>query len=381
MLLRTFSRPADTADDIANIPERRRVAVIYRYPDSPHRTMFELYKGNYYDLYLINTSTLVGKDYIVPKGMVVQFKNAYRGKVINPFNIDGSLNYNAPCIFNNVNFASRIVNGREVLRYNKKEMVNSGSYEQHVARMLRSDLICPLPHRYNFEDQALLEKGKYREMDFDLSVNNVPHYTLGNLRDSKTSYVTVDIHDDNLFQNEMNLSRIIFPGDLAKDEETQWLLNLIKDEFTMSFLECYDIVMKSVFARAYIIFDIESGLFSVAPNFLTLKYSYNISKDEINNEYALLISDIAPVSDNLSEVFTVDHLNYLEHIPSRVTYYISPAYNKIRFSNPEAKENYLNIDPAMGSSEYSSSDADESSLARESTYLSDYYGYDGDEEG
>jgi hypothetical protein len=373
MLVRNFERIVDSIDDMPNLPERRRFVVIYKYPEGPHRTMFEVYTGNTYDLYVINTSTIIGTGYIIPKGLTVQFKNTYRGSVIYPFNPDGSINLGADCIFNNVNYSTRIVNGKDILRANKKELANNESFGNYLTHILKSELFAPLPTYFNMEDQARLAKGDDRDRNFEILpqyVDEVAH-KLSDFRDKKTTYITLDIQEDNLLQNQENIKHIIFPFNYV--EEKNWVLDLVRDQFMSGFLDCYDIVMKSIFARAYIIFDIESGIFSIDKETLTLKHSYNITKEEVSKEYALMVMDVAPISDNLSDVLTSDQGYYMDEIPSRVTFYISPALCRMRFSIPEKQKV---VGPLTGESAYSASDVDESSLAKEfgeSMYLSEYY--------
>jgi hypothetical protein len=339
--------------------------------------MFATYMGNRYDLYVINNSTLLGRDYIIPKNITVQFKNTYRGKVVNPFKPDGSIDFSAHCTFNNVNFATRVVNGIDILKYSKKEIINNGSYANYISHMLRSDIISPLPNYYNIEDQARLAKGDFKGFDLETCLDRyeqIPDYTLGDFRDTKTTYITLEIHEDNLFQNKEDITSMLFPYEYST--EKRWLMELIRDEFMSGFLDCYDIIMKSIFAQAYIIFDIDSGIFSIVKEALTLKHSYNISKDEVSKEYAAISLEIEAISDNLSEVFSADHSHYLECIPTRVSFYISPTLCKIKFSDPDrVRRPAFGETNILGSSEYSASDADESSLAKEfgeSMLLSEY---------
>jgi hypothetical protein len=376
MLVKNFGHIIESIDDMPNLPERRRFVVIYKYPEGPHRTMFELYTGNTYDVYVINTSTIIGTGYIVPKGLTVQFKNTYRGKVTDPFHPDGTINLEAACLFNNVNYATRIINGRDIIRADKKELTNNESFNHYVTHILKSELIAPLPIYFNGEDQARLAIGDMKDLNFDTYPEWLyeVRYKLKEFRDKKTSFVSLDIKEDHLFQNEERITQVLFPFDYR--EEKRWLVDLIRNEFMMGFLDCYDIVMKSIFAQVYIIFDIESGIFSIVQDTLTLKHSYNITKEEVTKEYALMVTEIAPISDNLSDVLTTDHGIYLDEIPSRVTFYISPTACQIRFSIPE-RQKVLN--PLVGENKYSASDVDESSLAKdfgESMYLSDYYDED-----
>jgi hypothetical protein len=373
MLVRNFGHIIESIDDMPNLPERRRFVVIYKYPEGPHQTIYELYTGNTYDVYVINTSTIIGTGYIVPKGLTAQFKNTYRGRVTNPFHPDGSINLEATCLFNNVNYATRIINGRDIIRANKKELVNNDSFANYITHILKSEIFAPLPIYFNGEDQARLAKGDEKDLNFDIFPEwlSEVRYKLKDLRDRKTSFISLDIQEDNLFQNKEKITQLIFPYNYR--EEKRWVVDLIRDEFMMGFLDCYDIVMKSIFAQAYIIFDIESGIFSIAQDTLTLKHSYNITKEEVTKEYALMVTEIAPISDNLSDVLTSDHGIYIEEIPSRVTFYISPTVCQIRFSIPEEQKVLTSL---TGENKYSASDVDESSLAKEfgeSMYLSEYY--------
>jgi hypothetical protein len=106
---------------------------------------------------------------------------------------------------------------------------------------------------------------------------------------------------------------------------------------------------------------------------LTLKHSYNITKEEVSKEYILVVNEIESISDNLYDIFAdCDNNSHLGYEPSRVTFYISPTLCKIRFSIPE--DNIV-LSPQIGQSEYSASDADEVSLLNEGgeLYLSEYY--------
>jgi hypothetical protein len=336
MLVRNFVTHADSIDDINNIPERRRFVVVYKYPDGPHHTLYEVYQKEMYDLYLINTSTVVGVDYIIPKSMVIQYKNTYRGKVYNPFNFDGSFNLNAMCIFNNSTFVTRIVNGREIIRLSKKDVLCDGTYENYISNITKSNTITPFPTYYNIEDQARLAKGDHQKMDFELFLNDVPQYTLSDFRDKKTTFISLVIHEDNIFQNENNISKIIGVSGPRQDYN-QFLIDTIRDQFMDAFLSCYDTVSQSVFAQAYIILDIDSGLMNIPKEQLTLKHSYNITKDEINVEYMLLLQKIEEIALSLYETFSTDYINDhiipLKEIPERVTFYVSPALCKINFSS------------------------------------------------
>jgi hypothetical protein len=383
MLVKNFINPVDSIEDITNIPERRRFVIIYKY-SGPHRTLYEMYQGgmyqggvnNTYDLYVINSSTLVGKDYIIPKGTVVQYKNTYRGKITNPFNPDGSLNMAGFCIFNSSSFATRIVTGPELYKFSKKDVLRDGTYENYIANLLKCDTITPFPNYYNVEDQAHLAKADYQKMDFELFLNRVPEYTLNDLRDSKTTFVALSINDENnIFRNENDFSRIIEAGNPYTDYN-QSVINTVRDQIINAFLTCYDEVNDSLFSQVYIIIDIESGLMNIPVNGLTLKHSYNITKEEINSEYLMLLEKVDEVVENLYETFSTDYINDIVipigRIPERMEFYISPTLCKINITSAYKNKDNNSI-KAMA--EYSTSDAEESSLCREVgefMYPSDY---------
>jgi hypothetical protein len=371
MLVKTFKKPINSIDDITNIPERRRFIVIYKYPDGPHNTAYETYQGNIYDLYVINTSTVVGSDYIIPRNIVVQYKNMYRGKVINPFLPDGSFNLNALCVFNSTSYISRIINGRDIIRLYKNDLLSNGNYENYIANLLKYDTMVPFPNYYNVEDQAHLAHGDHQKMDFEIYLNDVPQYTLNDFRDSKTSFVSLDIHKDNFFMNQ-NTMITYFYGNGNCDE---YFINLLRDNFILTFLECYETVTRSIFAQAYIIIDIESGLINIDFNSLTLKYSYNISKKEIMSEYAIMVEQISEFTDRLCEVLSGEYIGSpdieLDMIPERIMFYISPTLCKIKLS-----ENKKIIMFGPGS-EYSASDVEEINLCKEfedTIYTDAFYG-------
>jgi hypothetical protein len=369
MLIRNFIKPVHSIDDIRNIPERRRFVIIYKYPDGPHKTMFEIYQNDIYDLYLINMSTLVGIDYIIPKDMIIQYRNTYRGKIVNPFNLDGSFNLNSFCAFNTASFATRIVNGIDVIRLTKRDLISNGTYENHIANIMKCDTIIPFPTYYNVEDQARLTKGDFQKMDFELYLNDTPQYTLNDFRDAKTTFISLDIHEDNLFNNQRQFERFLygFNNQMAYDFEEQSMTNIIKDHFMAIFLDCYDIIMRSIFAQAYIIIDLESGLITVNKETLTLKYTYKITKEEIIKEYAHVLQEIDEISESF-DVFSTDYLSdriyQFENIPSRMMIYISPARCKIKLVYSKEKKLY-NMRNVNITSEYSSSDTEEGVLAKE----------------
>jgi hypothetical protein len=381
MLIKNFVNPTHSIEDINNIPERRRFVVIYKYPDGPHKTLYEIYQNDIYDLYLINTSTVVGKDYIIPQGMVVQYKNTYRGKVFNPYNSNGFFNQNALCVFNNSSFVTRIVNGKEIIRLSKKDVLCDGTYENYISNLTKSNTITPFPIYYNIEDQAHLAKGDYQKMDFELFLNDVPQYTLNDFVEKKTTFISVSIHEDNVFQNETNISQIMSINN-PQDSYNKFMVDTVKDQFMDAFLTCYDIVSQSIFAQAYIVLDIDSGLMNVPKDYLTLKHSYNITKDEINVEYMLLLQKIEEVSLNLCDTFSTDYINDniipFTKIPEKVMFYVSPTLCKIKFFTSNQKQ----IFEEKVSGEYSVSDIEESSFCKEfseTMYPSEYITEEDDE--
>jgi hypothetical protein len=374
MIVRNFIRRADSIADINNIPERRRFVVIYNYPDGPHNTMYEIYGGNIYDLYIINTSSVIGNNYIIPKGIVVQYKNTYRGKVVSPF-INGEYNLNAPCMFNDCSYATRIINGKDLLRFNKKDALFNNNLECVVKDLIKTDVSSPLPTYFNVEDQARLAHSDYQLIDFEKYINNNPQFILNDFRDTKTTYLRLEIHEDNLFQNKTQIIDYINP---FHDKQYDYIVSILKDAIINAFLNCYDAVMKSVFATANIIMDVESGLFSVHKESLRLKHSFNVTKEEINEEYAYLTQSLDEHADNFFDMFSIEYLgSYLpkiDKLPTRITFYISPTINKIRLSSPEPDRIYV-PNEMINISEYSASDADESNMAKEcgeSMCLSDY---------
>jgi hypothetical protein len=370
MLIRNFIKPVDNIDDIDNITERRRFVIIYAYNQALHHTMYEVYGGKIYDLYVLNTSTIIGNDFIIPKGIITQVRNSYRGKVISPFNPDKSFNMNALCFFHNSYYANRIVNGGELLRFTKQDVYENGSLDEYVCRLLKTDTMCPFPNYYNVEDQAHLAKNNYKEFDFGTRFEQAPEYPLSAFRDAKTTYLTLTIETDKVFQEETVLYS------LSKYSKVDILTALmqIKEELFYAFIDCYDSIAKSLFAKAYIIFDLEDGLYNVPRESLTLKYSFNISLKEIQNEYIYLLNMIGSIFEKRINPISTDYLDdelfNIQNFPHRISFYISPAKCKIRLSNP-----FKNTPQAPLSSEYSSSDIDESSIAKcmnEPIFLSEY---------
>jgi hypothetical protein len=361
MLVRNFPKHIDTVDDISNIVERRRFVVIFKYMDGPHYTMFETYKDTIYDLYVINISTVLGVDYIIPKNLVVQHRNNYRGKVFSPFHPDGSYNLNAVCDFNYCYYGTRIVDGKDILKFSKRELFENSSYENYISHLMRSDIICPFPTYYNVEDQARLNKRQHNKMDFDLYFNDIPSYTLNDFRDAKTSFITIEVHDDR------NMLRSFSPSNASEinmvSTQNNTLVSLVHDVFMNTLLECYDIVLKSIFSQVYIIIDLESGLFTIDEAALRIKYSYNISKEEYIKEYAGLISDVSEKIDNCTDIADYNYNNgdmFDVTIPTRLTFYISNATCEIRLSNTETDTIYQRKRPIPNyTHEYSSSDIDE----------------------
>jgi hypothetical protein len=382
MIIRNFVKPVHCIEDITNILDRRRFVIIYEYPDCPHKTAYEIYTNHIYDIFVINISTVLGSDYIIPKGIVVQYKNVYRGKVLNPFNPDGSFNLSATCIFNSSSFSTRIVNGRDIFRVNKKDLIMNGTYENYISNLLKSDTLTPLPVYYNIEDQARLSTGEHKDIDFDVFLNNSPNYTLNNFRDTKTSFITLEIHEDNLLQNNRDIlslfSKPFYPN-LISDSD-KYIINSIGDRFMDAFLSCYDIVTVSIFAQVYIIIDLYSGLMNIPKDSLTLKYAYNVNMDEVSKEYLYLKTEIDGIVVNLFESVEDDYYdicsNPLDETPTRIMFYISPSRCKIKFTDPYNRKNIRT------SSDYSASDVDESSTSRDlgdTMYPSEYnyYGIDG----
>jgi hypothetical protein len=379
MIIRNFVKPVHSIEDINNILDRRRFVIVYKYPDCPHRTAYEVYANNIYDIFVINISTVLGSDYIIPKGIVVQYKNVYRGKVISPFNPDGSFNLSAMCIFNSSSFSTRIVNGKDIFRVNKKYLIINGTYENYIANMLKSDIITPLPIYYNLEDQARLSNSEQKEIDFDVFLNRSPNYTLNNFRDTKTSFITLEIHEDNLLQNNRDITTLftkpLYPA-LISDSD-KYIVNSIGDRFMDAFLSCYDIITVSIFAQVYIIIDFDSGLMNIPKDGLTLKYAYNMNNHEVSEEYLYLKTEIDDIVVNLFESVSDDYYdicsNPLDEAPTRIMFYISPSFCKIKFSDPYKRKNIRT------SSEYSASDVDESSTSRDlgDTMYPSEYNYNG----
>jgi hypothetical protein len=383
MLVRNFQKPIHSIDDINNIPERRRFVIVFKYPDGPHRTMFEIYQNSIYDLYIINTSTLIGTDYIIPKNFVLQYKNTYRGKVINPFNLDGSFNLQSVCIFNTCSFSTRIVDGLDVIRFSKKDTLSDSTWENYIANLLKSDTIIPLPTYYNIEDQARLAKSEFQNVDFENYLNTTPEYTLNDFRDAKTVFISLEVHEDKLFNNCEHVQGVFKRGnDLHTPEETKWFLEVLRDNFISVFLDCYNVILESIFAQAYITVELESGLFSVDTKTLTLKHSYNVTKEEIKKEYGFVIQeldDLLEQLDGLSADYMNDCFYQFEIIPTRILIYISPTLCRFKLLYHDEKifKILKNINTAT---EYSSSDTEESFFAREfgeSMHL-DYYDYHDD---
>jgi hypothetical protein len=214
-------------------------------------------------------------------------------------------------------------------------------------------------------------------MDFEIFLNDVPQYTLNDFRDAKTTFISLEIHEDNLFNNQKQLNSILygFDGAISGDIEAQNITDMVREHFLAVFLDCYDIIARSIFAQAYIIVDLESGLLTVDKDTLTLKHSYKMSKEEITNEYAAIVQQIDGTVESL-DVFSTEYMNecfcQFENIPYRVMFYISPS--KCRIKLLYNKENlFPKIKNIPTSSEYSSSDADESVTAREGeTLFPDY---------
>jgi hypothetical protein len=268
------------------------------------------------------------------------------------------------------------VNGKDLLRFNQKDTVFNDSLEKYIKNLIKTEVLSPLPIYYNIEDQARLAKPDFQLTNFELYINNNPSFTLNDFRDTKTTFLSLEIHDDNLFQNKTAITNYINP---LHDSECDYIVSIIKDAIVNGFLDCFNEVIKSIFSAVDVIIDIESGLFSVHSGTLKLKYSYDITKEEISKEYAYLVKAIENPIENILESFSIEYLGiYLQRIdklPTRITFNISPTINRIRLSSPELDKVYApNLD-IVRMSEYSSSDTDESNLAKEygeSMYLSDY---------
>jgi hypothetical protein len=365
MLIKNFSHPIDTINDINNITERRRFVIVYKY-HSPHQTIFELYNDNNYDLYVINTSTIIGVDYIIPKNIIVQCKNNYRGCVKSPFNSDGTFNMNALCEFNNSYYSSRIVNGKEILRYTKKDIIEFSELLDYISSITKSDLICPFPEYYNIEHQARFNKAYYNEMDFDNISISIPSYTLNDFRDERTAYVSLDINDDFIIQDKPIKNSGLVSYKYRNEVEN--LYRTLSDYLITVLVECYEHIMKTIFSQVYIIIDLDSGLFTVDKDSLRIKYSYNVSNEEFRKEFSFLVSLLSDKAESCSDVFNEDLMcsNISEYItlPTRLTMFISPTLCKMRLSNPDI--NKLNREklyiPNM-LTERSSSDVDELALS------------------
>jgi hypothetical protein len=246
--------------------------------------------------------------------------------------------------------------------------------------MLKCDTITPFPTYYNVEDQARLAPKNIQRADFDIFIPNNPEYTLDDFRDRKSAYISLEIHEDNLFNNQNMLEKMLFGGNLFNQENQSLIVDIIKDHFIAAFLDCYEIILRSIFAQAYVIMDLDSGLFSVDKNTPTLKHSYHVTSEEVKKEYGIICLEIEDLMSSF-DMLQTDYINdsYYDYgnVPSRIMIYISPVRCRIKLSYDNEKilkrRAYNN-----SLTEYSSSDTEESVYARESgeSMFPDYSYYD-----
>ena len=372
MLIKPFYKSIDDISDIENIIEKRRFIIIYRYskPHSwAHDDKYGVFRNNVMDVYLINDSVVEGVDYIIPKGITLYNRNCYRGVSNDILDLNENINYNATISFAEGSFLNRVskVKDEPFTISSPKILLASGGpggtcYDDELMYTLKSDYIQPYPKFYNIEDQAHLKKRNPNISigDFTYDIENLPIYSLGELCDRYTQIALIDIQDTgNLvysFENDYY--------DASKMSDNSFMeLDFLKEKITTLYINVMMSIMDSIFSKANVIIDIESGTFNVPIESLSMKFS-NITKEYITKEYAKLLIDISQHVDYMVGDIVDDIPNELftnNFYPNRLNISISNTISKIKLSNINKTviNNSKKKDSFSTSSNVSSSDSDE----------------------
>ena len=352
MLIKSFTKELEDIDDIKNITNKNRYIFIYKY-DAPHQctcqSPFGYFNGvdDWYDIYLINDSVVEGIDYLIPRGVTLWNRNAYRGYAKGIINPDGSFNKNAIITFTNGSFLNRVkpkINEDTPYEiYSSDIIACCGSpggtvYEDELMSTLHTEVIQPFPKFYNIEDQARLKSRNDKMFvgDFTYDYTECPVYTLRELTDKYTKVAKIDIPSNyNLIDlsviddptNEISLDPWIKLNNGVKIDGT-----MIKNAITKLYLIIYDAVYRSIFSSVDVIVDIESGIFNVIPK--CLKFS-NVTKKEISYNTAKISNIISEEMDNFSELIEdVPDAIFINNLsPNRITFNIGNYDSTIKLSN------------------------------------------------
>lgn len=354
MLIRNFAKPIDSTDEIENIKGKHRYIFIYRYA-TPHQTMNEVYGGNMYDIYLVNTSSINGVSYIIPSNLIVHVRNSYRGVAYDIVKKDGSLDRTASIFFTNGMYSTRVhhKDSKDVFKLNTADSLSGISdSENTLLRMINADEALPLPVYYNWEDQARLASTNYKSLDFEMNYNDVPKYNLNDLCDKSTTVAIINMDEsmDMLYRADSDV--IQFSGNKPIN------LGDYKDTIAETFIECYKSVLESVFSQADFIFDLNSGLFTISKDTLRLKYNFEIDKHMITTEYGALILSAANISDNL---LSFDECGIVQgNLLDKLYIHISNTVCKIKLTSKDYR--FHTVTTLSNDSGYSSSDGDEMTM-------------------
>jgi len=323
-----------------------------------------MYENGLTDLYVLNVSSTYGVGYLIPKGINLDTKNSYRGSARNVFTPEGKINFNANVVFYSGMFASRITqdSNPDQLRVLKSNVLfGQSTLETEFLTLLNSEVALPSPVYYNMEDQARLAENELRDFDFDYYYSDLPMFRLADFKDQSTTFVTLEIEDDNLIGGRQDSKRIFNP--LADNVEVG---ELSRKSICLAFMAAYEAVAQSIFSQVYIVFDIETGMFNINREMLKIRYGQKLSPDVITREYAYLVAAISPLADNYLEILTPYTMDILDPrtaiTPTRITFYISDLESKIRLSSPGIKLTTNLADHVQ----YSASDSDEFLLKRAS---------------
>lgn len=341
MLIKPSISSIEDVDDIENIEQKRRYIIIYHY-DKPHDWIMSPTLGSFGfgsdDVYLINDSVVAGKDYLVPRGIKLYCRNCYRGVVYNPLLDDGIINKQATCRFAEGSFMNRLhrENDMPLVVSSPSILLSSGgpggcSFEEELMCELNSEYIQPFPKFYNIEDQAWFSNrnGKLKIGDFTYDISDVPVYRLGELIDKHTNVCVMNIQHDNF----LNLT----PNPFYRENCIDIMKNAL-DSFKVRVNDIYISIqmsiINSIFSKADVIIDLDSGTFNIPMDSLRLKFS-NIGKDHIQREYAKLVYDINQDVDNVSDCFQYlpDELYKSNAFPNRLIISISNTFSSIKLSN------------------------------------------------
>ncbi len=361
MLIKPSISSVEDIDDITNIEQKRRYIIIYKY-NKPHDWMMSetlgLFGNGNDDVYLINDSVVVGKDYLVPSGIKLYCRNCYRGVVRNPFLDNGIINKLAPCTFAEGTFMNRLhrKNDAPFVISSPSILLASGgpggcSFEEELMCELNSDYIQPFPKFYNIEDQAWLSNrnSKLKIGDFTYDITDVPSYSLGELIDKYTRVCVMELPSDNF----LNLTSNPFYR-TNQQLDIKDILESFKVHVNDIYISIQMSLINSIFSKADIIIDLDSGTFNIPLNSLKLKFA-NIDKEYIQKDFAKLAFDINQNVDNVSECFQYvpDELYKRGMFPNRLTISVSNTFSSIKLSNINDKIFKPNL------SKISTSDGDE----------------------